>query len=426
MSVLDLVSGFKDRLIDVWYGPPLIPDATGSEEDYYARYEEIHANDGGDSSTSTGSSKRKPKILGTGAFGQVRLVRDRNNNNESNDHGGNMYAVKVLCKGYSINDDNTVFHPPKAGVLEAEVAALRRLNGEEYNMRMIGCYEGRRYLYLVTELCSGGDLMDFRKACLKDCFPKQDNYEKKGASEDAASASCTDTNTQKHVLLPPDIVRAVAVRILRALHHCQKHGVIHRDLKPQNVMMVHNCDNHEKDPLAFVDGLRLIDYGSGCLDDPPPPRDGESNDNESRRHNTMAGSAFYNSPEMFAKNYTWKTDVWSAGVTIYVFSAGFPQGDQMQMIFNTMHKPPSKGARDLKKMIPLDEQEINMLPKSFWNMLDEQLLVYRQESRPSAGEALKSCSFLKERVDSLSQRLLIKESPKLEIETSTEKQVPAH
>lgn len=64
--------------------------------------------------------------------------------------------------------------------------------------------------------------------------------------------------------------------------------------------------------------LRLIDFGSGTLDN-----NGSPQQNDVDEHHTFAGSAFYISPEMFQKMYTTKTDVWSAGATLYVLVAGY-------------------------------------------------------------------------------------------------------
>ena len=187
-------------------------------------------------------------------------------------------------------------------------------------------------------------------------------------------------------------MREVTIRILKAVGHCHKHGVIHRDLKPANAMFVQRFDpTGDARPIEYyVEGLRLIDYGSGCADDPP------SNDeaSEPKQHTTMAGSAFYNSPEMFARKYTYKTDIWSAGVTIYAFAAGFPEGDRLQSVVDVMHKAPSKGGRDIKGgMMPPDCAD--SLPDSFWEMLDTSLLVYRHKKRPSADIVLDSCEFLR-------------------------------
>mmetsp|Transcript_11524 Transcript_11524/g.23631 ORF Transcript_11524/g.23631 Transcript_11524/m.23631 type:complete len:373 (+) Transcript_11524:284-1402(+) len=371
MSVLDLVGGFATRVGDAWYGPPVIPDAAGTEAAYYAKYNEIPDE----------GKKGRPKILGKGEFGEVRLVRDTTT--DSDDIA--LYAVKVLCKGYSIGDDNTLYRPPNAGVLGTEVDILRTLNGEQWNLRLFGVYEGRRYIYLVTELCLGGDLADYRKDCLAHYCGK----EKKASHDDAGDG------TSESALLPANIIREVAVRILQAVNHCATHGVTHRDLKPANCMMLKRCDPNitsKEKPEDFLNGLRLIDYGSGCID--PPPTEDSNEGYEPRRHDTMAGSAFYNSPEMFRKSYTYKTDVWSAGVTIYVFAAGFPIDDRLQSVFDAMIKAPSKRRRDLKKNLMPPDADDGALPDTFWEMLDKSLLVYRDSSRPSAGEALKCCAFL--------------------------------
>ena len=368
MSLLDLVSGFTARVADAWYGPPLITDATGTEEEYLARYHDV--SPAGCGATTT-MSKPKPTVLGEGAFGSVRLVRDVCANDD-----GIQYAVKVLCKGYVINDDNTVYRPPKPGVLAAEVEILRRLQGKGHNLSLVGVYEGRRYLYLVTELCLGGDLHDFRSACLQ-------HYLGKGEAKSLVAST----------LLPADIVRELAIKILTAIDHCHKHGVIHRDLKPANVMFKRTFDPAgQVSPNDFVNDLRLIDYGSGAYD---PPQALSSDDGcEPKHHTTMAGSAFYNSPEMFARKYTNKTDVWSAGVVVHVFAAGFPDGDRLQSVFDTMHKAPSKGERDLKGGM-MSPGAASSLPDFFWQLLDKSLLVYRHRDRPSAGEVNKSSEFLK-------------------------------
>jgi serine/threonine protein kinase len=39
---------------------------------------------------------------------------------------------------------------------------------------------------------------------------------------------------------------------------------------------------------------------------------------------TFAGTPFYNSPEMFQKTYTNKTDVWSVRMLLYVLVTGYP------------------------------------------------------------------------------------------------------
>ena len=117
--------------------------------------------------------------------------------------------------------------------------------------------------------------------------------------------------------------------------------------------------------------LRLIDFGSGFLGDPM----------DSQLHTTFAGSAFYISPKMFQHTYTYKTDVWSVGVTLYVLVAGHPR-DRLQEAFDTMQTHQN---RDLRSLPNLPQE----MPGDFFDML-EQALTFRHNSRPSAGDLLKS------------------------------------
>ena len=93
---------------------------------------------------------------------------------------------------------------------------------------------------------------------------------------------------------------------------------------------------------------------------------------------------FYISPEVFQKEYTTKTDVFSVGVVLYVLVAGYP-AEQLQAAFNLLHK----SKRDLKSLpgMPTD------MPETYFDMLDK-LLTYRYKGRKSAGEILKEDDFV--------------------------------
>jgi len=158
--------------------------------------------------------------------------------------------------------------------------------------------------------------------------------------------------------------------------------------------------------------LRLIDFGSGRIDPDPLRASGQENgdaktetatarttngaDNkgtddgtgnndsaELQTHTTFAGSAFYISPEMFQRTYTSRTDVWSAGVTLYVLVAGYP-ADALQKTFNLLHTASVKN-RNLRKLPNMPDD----MPDSYYELL-EGLLTYRHKRRPSAGQMLES------------------------------------
>jgi serine/threonine protein kinase len=133
--------------------------------------------------------------------------------------------------------------------------------------------------------------------------------------------------------------------------------------------------------------LRLIDFGSGRLDGDGPGESvangGAKNASEVDTHHTFAGSGFYISPEMFQHTYTSKTDVWSAGVTLYVLAAGYP-ADRLQETFDVIQG--SKVGR-LRKLPNLPHN----IPDSFYDML-EGALTYRHKSRMDAKQ-LMQCEF---------------------------------
>lgn len=120
--------------------------------------------------------------------------------------------------------------------------------------------------------------------------------------------------------------------------------------------------------------LRVIDFGMGVKNDP--------NDKESLKHTTFAGTAFYNSPEMFAHKYTQKTDVFSVGVTLYVLIAGYP-ADKLQRAFNVLQSSAEGPKRNLKELPNMPQN----MPDSYYAMLDD-LLTWQPKDRKNAGELL--------------------------------------
>ena len=281
----------------------------------------IQNNDGGEEAYH--SRFLEDRVLGEGQFGVVKLVHDM----KANEGEGELMASKVLRKGV-VFKDNTLYTPLKPEVMQMECDILRTLAGKKFCLELVGIYETPRMLLMVTEYCSGGEMMEY--------VAKQEELRTEDASR-------------------------IAFQLLSAVDHCAKHNILHRDIKPENTMF--------KDPTRGA-ALRLIDFGSGTKD--PASRDPEE------FHTTFAGSAFYISPEMFQRTYTFRTDVWSAGAALYVLVAGYP-ADELQKAFNILQKK----NRDLRTLPGMPED----MPDSFIDMLDK-LLTYRHKTRPSAGEML--------------------------------------
>jgi calcium/calmodulin-dependent protein kinase I len=270
------------------------------------------------------------KVLGEGEFGVVTLVHDKTN------PSAEPMASKLLRKG-AVFKDNTLYSAILPKVLKSEIEILRTLQGKRYCMKMEAIYETRSVLYMVTELCAGGEMMEY-------------------------------VSKQPEDLRTEDVSR-IAFQLLSAVDHCAKHGIIHRDIKPENCMF---------QTYAPGSALRLIDFGSGTINlDAAASQQNKADDLDV--HTTFAGSAFYISPEIFQHTYTYKTDVWSTGATLYVLVAGYPAAD-LQKAFNLLQK----SKRDLHKLPNLPDN----MPESYYELLNS-LLCYQHKKRPSAGEVLK-------------------------------------
>jgi calcium-dependent protein kinase len=283
----------------------IVPENDGGEEAYHSRFLE-------------------DKLLGEGEFGVVKLVVDMRANNGE----GAPAACKTLRKGL-VFKDNVLYSPLKPEVLKAECEILHTLAGEHYCLKLIAIYETPKLIYIVTELCAGGEMMEY---------------------------------VSKQANLRTEDVSRIAFQLLSAVNHCANHNIIHRDIKPENAMFMESTPGAE---------LRLIDFGSSTMDKTKPGPDD--------RHTTFAGTAFYISPELFLRTYTTKTDVWSCGVTLYVLVAGYP-ADNLQKAFNILQKPKDRDLRTLPGM-PDD------MPDSFLDML-ELLLCFKHKRRKAAREML--------------------------------------
>lgn len=166
--------------------------------------------------------------------------------------------------------------------------------------------------------------------------------------------------------------------------------------------------------------LKLIDFGSGTfcatstdtdhskrsqydLNNPLPPGQEEtttqnhsdkltkiqnSQGDELFLHTTFAGSGFFISPEMFHKHYTKMTDVWSAGVVLYVLVAGYP-ADALQNAFNKLHS----NERTISTLKTLPHMPENM-PETYFEMLHS-CLIYKHRLRKNAGDILDTCEFIR-------------------------------
>ncbi|KAF7828749.1 CDPK-related kinase 5-like [Senna tora] len=175
---------------------------------------------------------------------------------------GQQVAVKVIPKAkmttaIAIED------------VRREVKILRSLAGHRNLVQFSDAYEDHDNVYIVMELCEGGELLDR-------ILSRGGKY-----TEDDA--------------------KAVMIQILNVVAFCHLQGVVHRDLKPENFLFTSKDDNSE---------LKVIDFG---LSDFVKPDE---------RLNDIVGSAYYVAPEVLHRAYSTEADIWSVGVIAYILLCG--------------------------------------------------------------------------------------------------------
>jgi len=93
----------------------------------------------------------------------------------------------------------------------------------------------------------------------------------------------------------------IIYQLADALMHAHEHGVIHRDIKPQNVMM------------QFDGGVKLLDFGIATISDAP----------NITQKDMVVGSVHYMAPEVLkGKGATPRSDIYALGITFFELLTG--------------------------------------------------------------------------------------------------------
>jgi serine/threonine protein kinase len=125
--------------------------------------------------------------------------------------------------------------------------------------------------------------------------------------------------------LKEPLCKRVMKQILEGLNYLHEIGIVHRDIKLDNIMMTVKND---QDFLSDQAVPKIIDFGLATVVMP----------DESRTEGF--GTIAYCSPEIIMrKPYSIKTDIWSMGVVFYVLISGyfpFIASDKRQVIRNIL------------------------------------------------------------------------------------------
>ncbi|KAM0684633.1 hypothetical protein MDAP_000404 [Mitosporidium daphniae] len=195
------------------------------------------------------------ELLGKGSYGNVHAGR--------NELTGFEVALKFIDKSAVLKK------PSHYERLRREVRILRLIKEKSpFLLSLHAVHETPTHLIIVTELLKGGELI----SPIKEGSFKEETF-----------------------------AREIFGQLVSAVHLLHEHGIIHRDIKPQNVLL-----------SADKKRLKLVDFGFATIW------------SQDERQRSFCGSPYYASPEM-VNGIPYKgpeVDIWSLGVILYSMISG--------------------------------------------------------------------------------------------------------
>ena len=225
--------------------------------------------------------------LGRGGYSVVYLVKHKQTNRK--------YALKCAAKFKKGKD--------RSNRTRQEIEILSQLDHERI-IKLKGWFEDRQNLYLVLEYLSGRDLSKhFRK-----------NLPNK------------------------EFIIKIMTQIIEAVKYCHDKGIIHRDIKLDNILI-----DRDKN-------IKLTDFGL-CI----------VKEKSSDRFYEEVGTVRYTAPELLNKEgYDESVDIWGIGVILFLLLTGkYPfNGSKRSSIFRRIRRKHIDYER-----YGLDEDEIYLLKR---------------------------------------------------------------
>ncbi|CAD7965794.1 unnamed protein product [Amoebophrya sp. A25] len=254
------------------------------------------------------------KKLGEGTFGLVYLVEDLSSKQER--------VLKVINKAKSAM-------PPEE--LQLEIDTLKTLD-HPHIIRLYEYFEDYNNIYILMESANGGELMDV-----------------------------IESNYRSGYRLNEKWISIVMEQILNAIAYVHGRGIMHKDLKAENVMLLDDGNSATK-PHAVI-----IDLGLA-----------EMFDKQTGKSSAIAGTPVCMAPEVWNQHFGPKCDVWSLGVVFFQLLAG-----KLPFLAKTTKK------KDWVAVLsrPPDWSALDHCSHGA-TMLCKAMLTFDEHRRPSAAECL--------------------------------------
>ncbi|OCH91164.1 Pkinase-domain-containing protein [Obba rivulosa] len=204
---------------------------------------------------------RTGKTLGSGTYAIVKEAVHIKT--------GQYYACKVI---------NKKLMEGREYMVRNEIAVLKKVSkGHRHIVTLHDYFETAHNLYLVFDLCTGGELFD--RICAKGNYYEQDAAQ---------------------------LVRTV-MEAVKYIHDC---GIVHRDLKPENLIFRTKAEDAD---------IMIADFGLSRI----------MEEDKLQLLTEICGTPGYMAPEIFKKTGHGKpVDVWAMGVITYFLLCGYTPFDR--------------------------------------------------------------------------------------------------
>eukprot|EP00826_Nyctotherus_ovalis_P059195 TRINITY_DN8210_c0_g1_i1.p1 TRINITY_DN8210_c0_g1~~TRINITY_DN8210_c0_g1_i1.p1 ORF type:complete len:659 (+),score=201.43 TRINITY_DN8210_c0_g1_i1:359-2335(+) len=270
---------------------------------------------------------KNSKPLGTGGFSEIYLAQHKVT--------GEKFALKFVrtSKMSSVK---------VATLLLGEIEIMVELSSCPFAIKIQDYFVYGNNLCLVLEYCNGGDLEDYIKKVRK---------QKAG--------------------YPLKELKLVAWNIASGLYEMHKRSMMHRDIKPKNILLL------EDEATKELIDVKMCDYGLSK----------KLEECDAGKTNTVLGTYDYFAPELYEilekkmkgqnvqMQYDYKIDVWSYGVLLYFTLYG-----------KTIMQPPNSKTAVLHNK-HIEYPSVTGVPKSYLDLV-KRILTFDPALRPSFAEIL--------------------------------------
>jgi len=282
-------------------------------------------------------------LLGKGQFGVTHRVVQSSTNVDR--------AMKTIDKQKAV-DSGCPF-----ALLQKEIELLAMLD-HPHILRLFEYYEDAQNVYIITDVCYGGELLDIVK-------------------EHAALSKP----------LPENWVSRVFSQILEAIAYCHGKGVMHKDLKFDNIMLRTKVTSES--PIEEIHVV-VIDVGLSELFGPQHGKE--------VRSTHFAGNLSTIAPEVIAHDFSHKCDIWSIGCLLFATLNSRPifytdqEGQRVLWTYPFVPVPSEKDQLGLRSLIDahVAGPPMDVVAHASSEAQDavERMLQINERQRPSANECL--------------------------------------